>query len=211
MLNYKEYIVKHEGWTARITIDPFAIPLTEILARTPVTPNQVTIFSFLLSLVSAYFFFIGGQTHFVWGAVIWHISSIFDGVDGMLARKTDRTSPFGAKLDNGLDKVKKVINLGALVYALRDEHSVAVMAVLLIIHYTVHYIKVKPNRRIENFLHSIGIKSLFDPLDEQWFLIFIGPIFGKFFLCLVIIVGLQIINKLFYIFCGISGQKNTEN
>jgi phosphatidylglycerophosphate synthase len=196
MFKRKDYVTKLGAWTDRISIDLLAMPLTEILAKTPVTPNQITILSFFVSLVSAYFFMLGGRGNLIWGAIVWQIATVLDGTDGMLARKTDQCSEFGAKLDTRLDKIRKIINIAALVYSFRDTDYIIQIIILVVIHYLVRYIiPVRNNIKIQNFLHSKGLKSLFDPLDEQWFILFLGPVTGKFYLVLFLTVVLQIANK----------------
>lgn len=197
MFKRKDYVTEFSGWTDRISIDPLAIPLTEILAKTPVTPNQITILSFFVSLGSAYLFLMGGRINLIWGAIIWHIVTVLDGVDGMLARKTGQCSEFGAKLDTRLDKIRKAINIFALIYSFRNSEHVIPIVVLVIIHYLIHYLlRVKSNSKIQEFLRAKGLKALFDPLDEQWFILFLGPVTGKFYLVLILTVMLQIMDKI---------------
>lgn len=206
MFKRKDYVTKFGAWTDRISIDLLAMPLTEILAKTPATPNQITILSFFVSLGSAYFFMMGGRANLIWGAIIWQIATILDGADGMLARKTGQCSEFGAKLDTRLDKIRKIINIAALVYSFRNTDYIIQIITLVIIHYLIHYIMpIRNNIKIQNFLHSKGLKSLFDPLDEQWFILFLGPVTGKFYLVLFLTVFLQIINKIIHFLFNVFG------
>ena len=77
--------------------------LTRLAIHTPVSPNQVTVFSFFLGLISTWFFFQGVYAMSLIGAVILVLSTWIDGVDGELARLTFRESKMGAKLDITLD------------------------------------------------------------------------------------------------------------
>ena len=77
--------------------------LTRLAIHTPVSPNQVTLLSFFLGLISTWFFFQGVYGMSLVGAVILVISTWIDGVDGELARLTFRESKMGAKLDITLD------------------------------------------------------------------------------------------------------------
>jgi phosphatidylglycerophosphate synthase len=195
MFNFPTYRKSTEAWTGRILVDPFAIPATELVAKTPLTPNQVTIFSFLISLVSAYFYF-RGLEYFLVGAIIWQISFIFDGLDGMLARKTNRTSEFGAKLDTRLDKVKKILNLAAILYAYRAESAFVLLVAIVLIHYGMRFWKYQKNETIINALNNRGVKEIFDPLDEQCFMLFLGPLFNLVPLFWGITLAMQTINRL---------------
>lgn len=54
----------------------------------------------------------GGPAGLVWGAVLFHVASVLDGVDGELARATYRSSPAGAALDTRVDMLS---NIGYLI------------------------------------------------------------------------------------------------
>jgi phosphatidylglycerophosphate synthase len=69
------------------------------LAHTSVTPNQVTIASTILGLVSAWLFASPGYQPRLLGAALFLTSTILDGVDGELARLKMAESPAGARLD----------------------------------------------------------------------------------------------------------------
>ena len=74
-------------------LDPlFEDHLTALLCNTPITPNMVTIFSFIVATVIAFLFY---QGHFVIGAFCTYIVEILDGVDGKLARTKLEFSRFG--------------------------------------------------------------------------------------------------------------------
>lgn len=73
--------------------------LTHLAIRTSISPNQITLVSFFLGLVSIWFFFQGSYGMSLIGAVVLVISTWIDGVDGELARLTFGETPFGAKLD----------------------------------------------------------------------------------------------------------------
>ncbi len=74
--------------------------LTRWLARTRVTPNQVTIFSGLVGFAAAFLFAVGS---FGWGLAVAFVANVLDGVDGKLARVKLAASRFGDRLDHILD------------------------------------------------------------------------------------------------------------
>lgn len=90
-----------DGIVARHLNRKLSIPLTGILAQTGITPNQVSLFTAALCLLSAASFAAG---HPVWGGLLAQIASILDGVDGELARLKFLSSPFGELLDSVLDR-----------------------------------------------------------------------------------------------------------
>ena len=77
-------------------------PTVALVAKTGVSPNLVTVLSFLVGLVAAYLL---AQGLFLWGALAVLLSGALDLLDGALARATGKVSPFGALLDSTLDRL----------------------------------------------------------------------------------------------------------
>jgi len=73
------------------------------LARTVVTPNQVTIFRALIVTISLFFFARGDSKSLVIGVVLFYVFEVLDHVDGDLARLTNRISPIGPLLEQFVD------------------------------------------------------------------------------------------------------------
>jgi phosphatidylglycerophosphate synthase len=69
------------------------------LARTAITPNQVTLANTALGLTSAWLFSSAGYWPRLIAALMFLVSVTFDGVDGELARLKMTESRFGARLD----------------------------------------------------------------------------------------------------------------
>lgn len=86
-------------------------PLVEWLAERQVTPNQVTAAALALSLLAALCI---GAGWLRLGAVVLIVAGLGDLVDGMLARATDQTSPFGAFFDSTLDRLSEGAVLAAV-------------------------------------------------------------------------------------------------
>ncbi len=98
----------------RYIVRPPASLIVRAVFKTSVTPNQLTLCSFLFSLVAAVAFFLGKPIFFTLGGVLAMISMIFDCADGMLARAKNMTSRYGAYLDIFLDRIADfVVLLGA--------------------------------------------------------------------------------------------------
>ncbi len=79
--------------------------LTRVLVKLPITPNQVTICSFLIGLVACWFFWHGGYWHGVFAAIIYQASIIVDLSDGEVARLKFLQSRLGALLDSMCDSI----------------------------------------------------------------------------------------------------------
>ena len=69
------------------------------LSKTPLTPNQVTLFSIFLGLAVAWMYTQGGAMAHAAGA-LFIVTVWLDHVDGELARATGRTSDFGHYFDH---------------------------------------------------------------------------------------------------------------
>ena len=81
-----------------------------------ITPNQVSILSFIVSIISSVYFFLG---HTVVGALLIQLSSILDGCDGEIARLKFIQSSFGNFIDAVLDRyADSFILLGIFYYLL---------------------------------------------------------------------------------------------
>ena len=78
------------------------------LARTAITPNQVTLANTAWGLVSAWLFSLPGYWPRLIAAVMFLVSVTFDGVDGELARLKMTESRFGARLDVMTDNLVHV-------------------------------------------------------------------------------------------------------
>ncbi len=81
-----------------------------------ITPNQISFFSFALSIVGALFFFLGGYANLLIGGMLAQISSIIDGCDGEIARLKFQTSEFGGWYDAVLDRYADAFLLFGLTY-----------------------------------------------------------------------------------------------
>lgn len=92
-----------DGLIARYINRRISSRLTKLILRlgVPITPNQMSVISFLTSLLSAAVFLSGAPAL---GGLVAQISSVLDGVDGELARALRMESKFGAFLDSMLDR-----------------------------------------------------------------------------------------------------------
>jgi len=113
-----------------------------ILAKTKITPNQVTLAGFLVNCVIAFLIAGGRLNYFAVGLLIW-AGGFFDALDGSVARATGVETAFGNFFDSVLDRYSdSVIYLGILIYFLKEgKTDYAILIVIaaagsLIISYT---------------------------------------------------------------------------
>jgi len=105
-----------DGPISRILNRPISLIITKLLLKTRITPNQITIFSTIIGLVGASFFFSGEYFYLILGGIIIHIHSIVDGCDGEVARLKLRQSKYGGWLDSVLDRYVDAAIILGLVY-----------------------------------------------------------------------------------------------
>ena len=80
-------------------------PIARLLARTPVTPNQVTAFRGVFMIASFYFFYQGGTVNVLLAGLGILLFELFDHVDGDLAVFTSRCTDMGVWLESITDGI----------------------------------------------------------------------------------------------------------
>ncbi len=127
-------IVSEKRWSvtklseARKTIAYYLTqPVVRLLAKTPIAPNAVSWFGFLLTVGAAALII---TEHLFAAGFVVLIAGFFDILDGALARSTNRTSQFGAVLDSTLDRLAEaVLLLGILVLYAREQSAIGILVV----------------------------------------------------------------------------------
>ena len=105
-----------DGPVSRYLNRPFSIRISKYLLKKSITPNQISLFSFIFSMVGALFFFFGGYTNLLIGGILAQMASIIDGCDGEIARLKFQTSEFGGWYDAVLDRYADAFLLFGLTY-----------------------------------------------------------------------------------------------
>ncbi len=105
-----------DGPVSRHFNRPVSRWLTRYLVRTPVTPNQISLVSWLLSCIAAALFVAGGYPALAAGGTIAQLASIIDGCDGEIARLKRSQSDFGGWFDAILDRYADALLLFGLMW-----------------------------------------------------------------------------------------------
>jgi len=90
----------YQGVTDAVINRHLSRPITQLLAKTPVTPNQVTVVSILVGLASAWLLPGGSYACVAAAGLGIELQSVLDSCDGELARLRFQYSVFGQWLDN---------------------------------------------------------------------------------------------------------------
>jgi CDP-diacylglycerol---glycerol-3-phosphate 3-phosphatidyltransferase len=127
-------------------------PLGQALARTPVTPNMITVAGTVGVSASALALFPIGELFP--GAAIATVFTFTDMLDGLLARMKGSSGPWGAFLDSTMDRVGDAAVFGGLtIWFIRNpaDHVLAVVTLFcLACGMCVSYVKARAQ--------SLGIK-----------------------------------------------------
>jgi CDP-diacylglycerol--glycerol-3-phosphate 3-phosphatidyltransferase len=98
-------------------------PLVGALARSGATPTGVTLVGLGLNIVSGV---IIGMGRPLAGGLLLIVAGVCDALDGQLARRTGKTSRFGAFLDSTVDRIDETVVLaGIAAFFLRPEAAAA--------------------------------------------------------------------------------------
>lgn len=96
-------------------------PVVNLLARTGITPNQLTWCGFFITLASAVLAAFGYLFAAGW---VLLFAGVFDMLDGSLARRTGQVTKFGGVLDSTLDRLSEAaMLLGIMAYFLFQSPS----------------------------------------------------------------------------------------
>ena len=92
----------------------FSQRVTPLLAKLPISANQVTAASIVTGLASGWAMMQGTRTGALWGALFLLVAYIFDNCDGEIARLKNQSSEFGRRFDCMADWVVHLVFFPAL-------------------------------------------------------------------------------------------------
>ncbi len=95
-------------------------PAAEWLARRDVRPNTITTIGTLCTIAGGVLYALG---HIMIGGWLLGVTALFDVLDGEVARRTHRSSVFGAFYDSTLDRIADGFVLGGLAVFFSTRHE----------------------------------------------------------------------------------------
>ncbi len=169
-----------------------------LLAKTKITPDQVTVVGLLANCAVAYFIARGSLSYLVMGVLIW-AAGFFDALDGSVARHTGRVTKFGSFFDSVIDRYSdSVIYLGIAAFFLRSGNSgYVILAVIAMIGSSaVSYVRAKAE--------SLGLKCEIGLMPRTARIVLLGAAFciGQVFWGLLIISVLShltVLQRILYV------------
>jgi len=192
----------YDGYISKYINRRLSDPMASLLAKTRITPNQISWAAFIIAILS-FISFVYSQN--IIGGILVQLSSIVDGVDGRLARLKGIASSFGGFLDSILDRYADIlIVLGLTLWSSSHETYpgiwlVGFLAITGTICISYTRARIDLNHR---HLFDKGLKSLASR-DIRLFLIMVGAVVGQAYFCLIIIAvltNLVVFYRLFYVY-----------
>ena len=166
-----------------------------LLIKIGITANILTILGFLLAMLAGTFIVFN---YLVLGGVFLLISSMFDMLDGAIARASKTTSQFGAFLDSTLDRISEFLIFSSiLIYYLINDSNNIIPIILCITSIGTSFLVSYTRARSE----SLQIKCTVGIFTraERIIVLFLGIILSPIIIFDTIIISLAIITALSFV------------
>lgn len=168
---------------------PLAGMITRRLVDYPITPNQISLFSFICSLLAAALFAIGGYAALFTGGLFAQFSMIIDCCDGAVARLKFQISEYGGWFDAVLDRYADAFMLFGLmwhVYADKMDNLILFIGFMAIIgSFVLSYTADKYDSLMRERIRK-G-REFRVGREARVFVIFLGAIFNQVYFTLALI------------------------
>jgi len=170
----------NDGPVARYLNRPISVRISRYLVQRDVTPNQISLFSFLCSLLAAGLFALGGYFALFLGGLLAQFASIIDGCDGEVARLKYQSSDFGGWFDAVLDRYADAFLLFGLTWhllAVEVNGWILFVGFMAIIgSFMLSYTADKYDNLMRDRIRAGGKAGLRMGRDVRVFLIFLGAV-----------------------------------
>jgi phosphatidylglycerophosphate synthase len=130
--------VKVNAWINR----PLAWPIVKGLKSTKITPNQVSVASFVIGIGGAACIAVGSPAWFIAGGIMAQLSSIVDCADGMLARAKESETVFGRYLDIFLDRMVEFFLIGSIGLGMYRNTGKSLFLILALLGSAIYFLHV---------------------------------------------------------------------
>lgn len=109
---------KNDEWWSSFITSPLAIGVNYFAVDVKwLTPNRITLLSFIVAIVSVFCIVQGGAVGFVIAAILIQLSHVLDCMDGQMARYRKTSSASGSYFDKLTDQIQVTLWFGAAGYA----------------------------------------------------------------------------------------------
>lgn len=122
---------RNDNILAKYLKRPISTSITKYMSKIKiVTPNVITVLSFIFSIFAGIFVLKNGYINLVIGAILSQIGFILDACDGELARLKYKISFFGGWIDTILDKFSESFLLLCIMFNIYNKNNVDAVIVL---------------------------------------------------------------------------------
>jgi len=181
---------KSDGPVSRYLNRPISTSISKYLLKTRISPNFISLFTFIIAALGAFFFFLGGYVNLVIGGIIAQFVSIIDGCDGEIARLKFQATSFGGWFDAVLDRYADgflLFGLTYYVYVTNNNFMYIVIGFLAI----MGTIMTSYTSDKYNHFMKIHLRSYFKiTRDVRMLIIFLGALLNQPLLILILIAAL---------------------
>lgn len=181
----------NDGPVSRWLNRPISIRISKFLVNFNITPNQISFFSFVLSMIAAGLFALGNYWFLALGGIIAQFASIIDGSDGEVARLKYLSSDYGGWFDAVLDRYADAFLLLGLTWYVYSQDlspwALAIGFLAIIGSFMLSYTADK----YDNLMKKRTQKGLRMGRDVRVFLIFLGAILDQAYPVLIVIAVLM--------------------
>jgi CDP-L-myo-inositol myo-inositolphosphotransferase len=181
----------NDGPVSRWLNRPISIRFSKVLVNFNITPNQISFFSFVLSMIAAGFFALGNYWFLALGGIIAQFASIIDGSDGEVARLKYLSSDYGGWFDAVLDRYADAFLLFGLTWYVYSQDlspwALGIGFLAIIGSFMLSYTADKYDKLMKNRIQ----KGMRMGRDIRVFLIFLGAVLNQPYLILIVIAVLM--------------------
>lgn len=160
------------------TFERLIEPLVDLLNKLGTTPNLITILGLLLVAIGSLFLYLG--QNFI-SFIFLLLGALCDAIDGSLARRSGRNSPFGAFFDSLMDRVSDALPFIAIALSSEDKVLSLFSMLAMVFSYTVSYARA----RAEGLGFELKVGTFERP--ERWIVLLLGIALDMVFLAVLII------------------------
>jgi archaetidylinositol phosphate synthase len=165
----------------KVVIDPLAMKLG-------INPNIITMIGLLVSIIAAILF---AQGNLLLGAILIGLSGFVDVLDGTVARKQARTTPFGGVLDSTVDRFADAFILIGIIYGGFVDPIIGILA----LHASISVSYVRARAESEGIKCNVGIAER----PERLVILMAGAFLGYFINPQIMYLAVVIVMVLGYI------------
>jgi len=147
-------------------------PLTSFAQKFNLSPSAITIGGFILVCLGSYFLYLGSS---FLGTFLLVLGAFADSIDGAIARRSKKVSPFGAFLDSTMDRFSDAapfVALGLSFSNYFDKLGLFLSLLALISSFGISYTRARAE--------SLGVKELGGVFErtERWVVLILGLLTG---------------------------------